>query len=193
MPVLPAEPFVQPQDLLSTPETSAARGCWWVLHTRSRAEKSLVRRLAGSTAGFFLPLHRHEWRSRGRLLSSYLPLFPGYVFLHGDETDRMRALETNLVAGCLPVVDQQQLRRDLERVYRLMASDAPLSPEARLQPGARVRVARGPLEGLDGKVLRHEGRLKLLIEVRLLQQGVSVEIESWMLEPVEQTETVAVS
>jgi hypothetical protein len=47
-----------------------------------------------------------------------------------------------------------------------------------------VEVTAGPLAGMEGKVLRQGNRLRFLIEVRLLQQGVSVEIESWMFLPL---------
>lgn len=187
MPLLPAERCVFPDDLLTAP-LGARSGRWWVLHTRSRSEKILVRRIQGHAVSFFLPLHRNQWRSRGRLLASYVPLFPGYVFLHGDDTARLRALETNLVAHCLPVPDQRQLHDDLARVHRLMACDAPLTPELGLRPGSRVRIVAGALAGLEGRVLRQGKQLKLLVEVHFLQQGVSVEVESWMLQPLDRPE-----
>lgn len=192
MPLLPPEPFVFPDDLLSAPAATQAAppdplapARWWVLHTRPRAEKALARRILSQAVSFFLPLYQRQWRSRGRLLSSHLPLFPGYLFLHGDERARLRALETNLVAQCLPVSDQGQLWDDLVRVYRLMATGSPLSPEDRLQPGTRVEIISGPLAGLEGTILRKGKHLKFYVEVQFLQQGVSAEIESWMFQPLE--------
>ena len=38
--------------------------------------------------------------------------------------------------------------------------------------------------GLEGKILHRGKKLHFFIEVQLLQQGVSVEIESWMFQPV---------
>ena len=185
MPLLPLEPFVFPEDLLGQPGcTTGDSECWWVLHTRPRAEKSLARRLLGRTLSFFLPLYKRQWRSRGRLFCSHVPLFPSYIFLHGDGHVRLAALETNLVARVLPVPDQARMRRDLERVYSLMATGAPLAPEERLAPGSLVEITSGPLIGLTGKVLRRGKQLKLIVEVQFLQRGVSVEIESWMIQPL---------
>jgi len=124
-----------------------------------------------------------EWRNGGRLFRSHLPLFPGYVFLHGDRDARLAALETNLLVNVLPVEDQQQLHADLARVYHLITSGAPLTPEERLQPGSRVEITRGALAGLEGKVIRRGKHLTLFVEVQFLQRAVSVEIESWMIEP----------
>jgi transcriptional antiterminator RfaH len=155
---------------------------WWVLHTRPRAEKTLARRFCDRSISFFLPLYQKEWRSRGRRLQSYLPLFPGYVFLHGDYQQRVTALETNLVALVLPVKDQLQLHDDLQRVFRLITTGAPITPEERLEPGDPVLIVKGPLAGLDGKVIRRGKHLKLIIEVQMLRRAVSVEVESWMLQ-----------
>src|SRR5205807_8304193 len=123
-------------------------GRWWVLHTRPRAEKTLARRFQGRGIPYFLPLYHREWRSNGRQFRSYLPLFPGYVFLHGDEFARLAALETNLVAQVLPVEDQHQLYADLRRVYKLLSTGAPVMPEDRLAPGDTVEVVKGPFTGL---------------------------------------------
>ncbi len=186
MPLLSLEPCVFPYDLLADPTRSDLPGeRWWVLHTRPRAEKSLARRLYAQELGFFLPLFERQWRSRGRRLSSHLPLFPGYVFLHGDEQARHRALETNLVANCLSVADQVQLQLDLVHVHHLIQTGSILTPETRLRPGTPVEITCGPLAGFEGKVLRSGGQMRLLVEVQFLQQGVSVEIESWMIQPLE--------
>lgn len=186
MPLLPLEPFLYPEDLLSQTTTAAADPPrWWVLHTRPRTEKCLARRFLARNLAFFLPLYQRQWRSRGRLLSSYVPLFPGYIFLHGDYQTRLAALETNRVARCLPVEDQDRLHAELARVYHLMAAGEPLAPEDRLQPGARVEIIHGPLAGLEGKVLRRGKQLRFFVEVQLLQRGVSVEIENWMIQPLD--------
>ena len=184
MPLLELEPFIHPEHLLDQPadvEIDAAR--WWVLHTRPRAEKTLARRFHDREVPYYLPLHQREWRSNGRLLRSYLPLFPGYVFLRGDDQARMVALETNLVANILPVRDQRQLHADLRRVHQLISAGAPVTPEDRLEPGDCVEIVKGPFAGLDGKVIRRGKRLHFVVEVQFLRRAVSMEIESWMIQP----------
>jgi transcriptional antiterminator RfaH len=185
MPLLPLEPYLFPNELFApSTATASAADRWWVLHTRPRSEKALARQMLSRQVAFFLPLYQKQWRSNGRMQSSYLPLFPGYIFLRGDDEARVTALTTNLVANVLPVGDQGQLTTDLSRVHHLMESGSTLTPEARLEPGAVVEITAGPLAGLEGKVLRRGKRLQFFIEVQLLQQGVSVEIESWMFQPV---------
>jgi transcription antitermination factor NusG len=183
MPLLPLEICLYPDDLFTRPLESADQ-VWWVLHTRPRTEKALARQLLAHEIPFYLPLHERRWQSRGRSLSSHLPLFPGYVFLHGDPQARRQALETNLVAGVLPVSEQAALLTDLIRVQRLIEAGTPLTPEERLEPGTPVEIVSGPLMGLHGTILRRGKRLKFLVAVHFLQQGVSVEVERQMIQPI---------
>ena len=84
---------------------------------------------------------------------------------------------------CLEVTDQRQLWEDLARVQRLLQSEAELTPENRLSPGTPVEIIAGPFAGLAGKVEGRRGsQLRFFVEVRMLQQSVSVEIDSWMIE-----------
>jgi transcriptional antiterminator RfaH len=154
------------------------------LQTRPRSEKSLARRFWHRRIAFFLPLYKRQWRKGGRAFCSHMPLFPGYLFLHGDDETRRQAFETHLVASCLAVEDQPQLHDDLARVYRLMSASLPLAPEPRLQPGTPVRIIDGPLSGHEGKILRRGKQLKFIVEVRFLQRGVSVEIEDALIRPL---------
>jgi transcriptional antiterminator RfaH len=187
MPLLPLEPFVFPAHLLTAPAADGSDLQWWVLHTRPRAEKTLARKLLRQSIAFFLPVQKRQWRHRGRLQCSYVPLFPGYVFLHGDRHALLRAVATNLVVKVLTVEQQSQLHTDLGRIYYLIATGAPLTPEDQLQPGTVVEITRGPLTGLQGKILRRGKQLRFIVEVQFLERGVSVEIESGMIQPHHQS------
>ena len=182
MPLLPLETYVSPEDLLSNEAVADADSAdWWVLHTRPRAEKSLARHCLARNLSFFLPLYQHQWRNRGRLFRAHMPLFPGYLFLRGDAETRLHALESNQVARTIPVGDTVQLRADLARVYRMMQAGMLLAPEEQLLPGMPVEIVAGPLAGLEGKIIQRGKQMRFFVEVRLLQRGVSVEIEGWMI------------
>jgi transcriptional antiterminator RfaH len=157
---------------------------WWVLHTRPRAEKALARKLLALRQDFFLPLYRKQWQSRGRPLTSHVPLFPSYVFLRGDEAARLSALRTNQVVRVLPVPAGNQLGAELASIYKLMACGAPVAPEDRLQPGMAAVLTAGPLAGLQGKIVRRDGSMRFVIEVDFIQRGASVAVEGWMLQPI---------
>jgi transcriptional antiterminator RfaH len=185
MPILPLEPFVFPENLLSeAPMRPDGQRRWWALHTKPRTEKSLARQLLRKTVPFFLPLFERKVRRRGKVQSSFLPLFPGYMFLLGGEDERVVALETNLIVKTITTDDQDQLQADLVRIYQLTTSGAAVAPEDRIVPGTLVEITTGPLAGIQGVVLRRGKELKLFVKVDFLQRGASVEVEQWMLRPV---------
>lgn len=183
MPILEREPDIFPADLLDD-RPPTFDGLWWAVYTKARQEKALARQLFQKRVSFYLPLVPKDNLIRGRRVRSFTPLFNGYVFLFGDETARLATLATNRISRILPVEDQHQLRCDLSQVQRLIASDAPLTVERRLTPGQAVRIKSGSLSGLEGTVLSRRAQTRLLVTVSMLQQGVSVEIDDFLLEPI---------
>lgn len=187
MPILPAEPDLYPDDLLDLPEQempqSLAGSKWWGLYTLPRREKQLMRQLRALGVPFYAPVISRRTRSpQGRVRTSHVPLFASYVFLYGTEESRTQALTTNCVSRCLPVADTERLTRDLKQIHRLIAAEAALTPEARLEPGMRVRVKSGSLAGLEGVVVERRGEERLLVAVEFLQQGVSVQLDDFLVE-----------
>jgi len=182
MPRLQLEPYLSKESLFTDiTDIGDSNRCWWVFHTKPRAEKVLARKLNQQGMDFFLPIHECRSLRQNRILKSYLPLFPGYIFIHGNEEDRIRSLKTNLMVACLPVIDQVALHNDLFTVHRLIQSGEGMTPEKELMPGQAVEILHGSLQGMTGRIIRKNNKDRFLVEVRMLQRGVSVQIESWMI------------
>lgn len=184
MPILPQEIDLFPADLLVQQPLS---GCsdWWAVYTMSRREKELMRRLRKMQIDFYCPLiPRRNRASSGRIRTSFVPLFPGYVFMRGDGDVRQVALSTQCISRTIPVTDSHQLVHDLLQVQRLIATGVPLSPESRIQPGNLVRVKNGPLMGIEGTVAKRFTGDRLIISVQFLQQGASIAIDDFSVEPI---------
>jgi len=184
MPILSKEPSLYPETLLDEEVEQPGDRHWWVLYTKARQEKATARQLLGFRVPFYLPLIQKEGITRGRKTRSYIPLFAGYVFLFGTEEERIRSLTTNRISRVLSVDDPEQFVHDLRQLRQLIASDAPLTVESRLVPGNRDRVKQGPFADLEGVVLTRRGKTRLLVAVDFLQQGASVEIDDFQLEPI---------
>ena len=187
MPILPPEPDLFPNNLLDDwPVESDEQSKWWALYTLARREKDLMRRLKAMNVGFYGPMCPRKNRSpSGRVRVSHVPLFSGYVFLCGSDEDRIKALTTNCISRTLSVNNASAFVSDLRNIRKLIESDAPLTPESRLEPGARVRVRNGPLQGVEGTVIQRRGKERLLVAVKFLQQGASVALEDFRVEPLD--------
>lgn len=182
MPILPAEPNAFPEHLFEDSSVLGAEGrLWRVAHTKPRQEKSLARELRKLEVPFYLPLIGRRSRIRGRLVTAHLPLFPGYCFVLASDKERIKALATRRVVRALEVMDQPKLWHDLQQVYRLIASGAPVTPEGRLVPGTTVEIRSGPLAGLRGVILRADKQRRFVVQVDFIQQGASVELEDYMV------------
>ncbi|MGD9647722.1 MAG: transcription termination/antitermination protein NusG [Pirellulales bacterium] len=184
MPILAAETSIFPHDLLGESDDSRA-GRWWAVYTKPRQEKSLARQLLKSRIPFFLPLVPRAHLYRGSRRESFVPLFTGYLFLCGSDEQRLASLTTNRVLQTIAVENAAELVDDLAQIQRLIASRAPLTLEGRLLPGQHVRIKSGSLAGLEGTILTRRRESRLLVAVRFLQQGVSVDLEDFMLEPID--------
>jgi len=186
MPILPVQRDLYPEGLLEALAGGAIPSSvglspdsrWVAFYTLSRREKDLMRRLEAAKLPFYAPLVRRRLHSPGgKTRSSYVPLFAGYVFAAVDEEQRRTALATNTIARCIPIADSPALISDLRSIQRLIDLDAPLTPESRIEAGHPVRVRSGPLRGLEGMVIRRSSGERLLIAVRFLNQGASIELE----------------
>lgn len=178
-----------PPDLFETIAEQAAEQAldraWWAVYTKSRQEKVFSRHLLTNQIPHYLPLVQKTYVSCGRKFSARVPLFPGYVFMFGTELERVCSLTSNRVSKILPVHDPSRLRAELEQLFRLITSGAPLTVEQRLAPGNRVRVRHGALAGMEGTVLVRRGKTRLIVSVTFLQQGASVEVDDFNLEPID--------
>ena len=183
MPILKPEVDLSPSHLF---ELSPTERPWWVAWVRSRQEKGLARHLAGHGVGFYLPQARKQTLRAGRTFVSSLPLFPGYLFFRGAEAARLEALRSNLIVQVLPVLDQEELQRELVALWRLQQSGAPLVSLPFLEVGDEVEVMDGPFRGWTGKVLREKGRLRLVVSITLLRQSVAAELGREVLAPLRQ-------
>ncbi len=199
MPILQQQPSVYPPELLSdtTPDPAIVIAgqvieekeventrAWWMIYTRSRQEKSLARKLYAQQVPFYLPLVPHEHHYRGRNVKSHIPLFSNYMFMFCTEDERVAALKTNCVSRMLLVDGWERRVNDLLNIHQLIECGAPMTVEQRLQPGRPVRIKSGAMKGLEGVVIERRGQKRLLIAVNYLQQGVSLAIEDFKVEPI---------
>ncbi len=149
-----------------------------------------MRSLREGAIGHYSPIIGRRYRSpAGRLRESFSPLFSNYVFLCGDEHARYLAVSTGCISRVIPVTDTKAFVADLKQIKRLIATGAPLSPEARIEAGDRVRVKSGQFAGFEGFVIRRAQQTCLIVEVRFMNQGASVALDDCQLEVLQRAAT----
>ena len=156
---------------------------WFVAHTRPRREKKLVEYCQRHGLAATLPCHPSVHKYRGKTVVFQKPVFPGYVFLQLDLTQKNQIRQNDNVANLLEVFDQETLARQLADVLLALASNL----EVRLAPsvgeGMRVRIKSGPLRGVEGWVERRYGLSTVLLRLDFISQAAAVKLDADLLEP----------
>ena len=161
------------------------QGEWWVAHTKSRNEKALAHDLIRKNMCYFLPMSWKVRRKSRRKIKSLLPLFSGYLFFCGNEDERSELWRTDRVANLIEVKDQEKLLKELLQIEQALQAGAPLIPHKYIKTGQKCRVMAGPLLGLQGVVVKTRGTMRLILQVDMLGQAASVEIDIDMIEVVD--------
>ena len=161
---------------------------WFAVHTSPRHEKRVEQHLSQRDVEHYLPLYRslRKWRN-GLKVTLDLPLFPGYIFVRIQRTDRVRVLKVPgvlaIVSGAagemapLPEGEVEALRSGL---HLRQAEPHPL-----LTVGQRVRIRSGALAGMEGVVVRKKNSLRVVLTMDLIMQSVAVEVDGEELEPLD--------
>ena len=161
---------------------------WFAVYTLPRHEKRVEQYLSVREIEHYLPLYhpRRRW-SDGTTVTLDLPLFPGYIFVRIDRSERVRVLEVpgvlNVVGGpgrqpaSLPEGEIEGLRSGL---HLRRAEPHPL-----LTVGQRARIRTGALAGMEGVVVRQKGSLRVVLTVNLILQSVAVEVDGTELEAID--------
>lgn len=192
MPILPAEPDLYPIDLWEEGSRPDSIDHWWCLHTKPRQEKALARDLKSLDIAYYLPqVVKTDRTPQGRKIRSVIPLFSNYLFLLGDDFDRIQASRNHRLANVLEVHDQRELGRDLRQIHQMLSSGLPVIPESVLPVGTKIRIRSGPLMGIEGIIMRRGKREQFVAVVQFLGRGATVDLEDWQVERVDDARPIS--
>ena len=155
---------------------------WRVFYTAARAEKKCAERLKERQIEVFLPTYMtlRQWADRKKKVVE--PLFRNYLFARVDEQERLQVLQTLGIVRCVSFGGQPAII-DPDEVSQLqLAQQSPerLTPITYPRPdiGKRVVVVDGPMRGLRGEVIRHQGQIYVVIRVLEIQQALRVSVQA---------------
>jgi len=161
---------------------------WYALYTRSRFEKKLLLELTDRSVEVFLPMREVLSRWKDRRKRIWLPLFPGYIFINHIDTPENRYRILNIPGAVRfvgiegrpePVPDEQ-----IDGVRRFLEASIAVDPYPYLQVGQRVEIIAGPLKGITGILVQKRGKFRFVLQVDLIRQAVSVEIDASDVRPI---------
>jgi transcription antitermination factor NusG len=152
---------------------------WYALTAKPRHEKAAAQALRLRGLQEFLPLQpvRRLWSDRIQTVE--LPLFSGYLFCRFSYSERLHVLSTPGVISIvgfgamdMPVEDPA-----IESLRLVVSSGLPTDLQPFLRVGSKVSIMRGPLEGVQGTLVREKGVLRVVVNIDLLRRSVAAEVD----------------
>ncbi|HRR34994.1 MAG TPA: transcription termination/antitermination NusG family protein [Kiritimatiellia bacterium] len=150
---------------------------WKVLFVKPRTEKKIAEYCQLYGISYYLPLREKTRVAQRRKITVRLPVFPGYVFARVISGQRLALLQTNLLVRILAPESPRRMLRDLVMVRRALRVNPALESAKPLTAGRLVRIIDGPFQGVEGRVARLAGTLKVVLNVEMIGQAISVTAE----------------
>ncbi len=147
---------------------------WKVLFVKPRTEKKVLEYCSLYGIPVYLPLREKTHVVQRRKVTVKVPVFPGYVFASFGHGQRLQLLQTNLLVRVLEPENPRRMLRDLIMVRRALRANPSLEAAKPLTCGRLVRVISGPFMGVEGRVARLAGKVKVVLNIDMIGQAVSV-------------------
>jgi transcription antitermination factor NusG len=174
---------------ISLPSSTLNAECarkWFAVFTYPQHEKAAAKQLALREIESFLPTYEtvHLWKNRQRV-KVVLPLFPTYLFVHIDSTDRTRVLQS---PGVIQIVgngkDAIALPDSEIEFLRSGFCRQSIEPFRELVIGTKVRVKSGVMQGVEGTLVRKSDSMRFVLTLTLINQHAAIQINAEDLETV---------
>jgi transcription antitermination factor NusG len=157
---------------------------WYVLKVRTGGETAAVEALRYRGLNPYCPMRRERRRYSDRMKVVEAAVFPGYVFCRFDIQHKLPIISSPGVEyivgfseGPAPIPEEEFLN-----IRRMI--DAGGSAVRSLPLGQRVRVTHGPLQGVEGILVRDSEGGQLVVAIKLLNQGASLHIDEDKICPI---------
>jgi transcription antitermination factor NusG len=158
---------------------------WYAVYTKANHEKHVAQQLRQRSIENLLPLYVTVRRWKDRRVRLQVPLFAGYVFVRFVIRDRLQVLQIPSVVHLVSFAGQPVPlpEEDIHAIQNCLSHGNKVEPHPYLQIGRRTRLKSGPLQGLEGVVLRRKNRTRFILSLDLIMRSVEVEVDDLDLAP----------
>jgi transcription antitermination factor NusG len=165
------------------------RKIWTPVRTKPRQEKKVHQYCQGKNISSYLPLVKriHKYGKRRREFD--IPMFPGYIFCQINDSDYQELVLSNgiLFRVNMDTYDEATLIKELEAVvaFEELSARQKIVVKPELVCGSTVEIKSGPLRGLEGIVEKRKNTAVLSININILGQSASVELDAEDLQAID--------
>jgi len=158
---------------------------WYAVYTKPRWEKKVVQLLDEKRIENYLPLQKilKQWSDRKKWVSE--PLFRSYVFVCIDQEEYLSTLQTSGVVKFVSfegkAVSIPPIQIEAIKTYVETGEDL-ITESVEMKVGDKVKVIRGPLKGLEGKLVSISAKKRVRVMIEGIQQSLHLRIPVSYLE-----------
>ena len=162
---------------------------WYLIYTKPREERLAKENLERQGYSTYLPMVPGRRRYKGQLRRKIDPLFPRYLFIHlSDKTDNWGPIRSTVGVSALvyfgnipakipaQLINQLRLRENSDGLQDITLR--------KYHKGDPVRIAEGPFEGFEGIFHCKSGKDRVVILLKIAEQGARVQLEQDQIEPL---------
>lgn len=161
----------------------ASHSFWFLVHVKSRAEKAAGVHLERLGVEYFCPQFKQKKIIRRVRREVVVPFFPGYVFVKFDPLLQFRAVQYATGVRRIVTFGDALARVDSSIVEtlreRMTMGCVHVSNSSSFQPGQKVRIHEGPLQGFEAvfeSEMSDRQRVTLLLKTVAYQARVIVPV-----------------
>ena len=158
---------------------SKSKKSWYAVYVKSRAEKKVADELTYNDIEYYLPLIKKlkQWSDRKKWVEE--PLFRSYIFVHVDQYDFHRVIQTQGVVKYIKFEGNAVVIPDPQIVaikYYLKENDPENIDESKWTAGRKVKVISGSMTGLLGELVENHGKHKVKVEIETVGSSLLIQI-----------------
>ncbi|HKL09345.1 MAG TPA: UpxY family transcription antiterminator [Bacteroidales bacterium] len=160
---------------------------WYALYTKSRTEKRVHKELVDKGIETYLPLEKRlkQWSDRKKWVEE--PFIRSYIFVKTTLPGLQKALNTPGVVTVIrfsgePAPVQE---KEITLIQRVLNSDEEYEVTAdTFALGEKVKVEHGSLKNLEGELVQHLNKYKVLVRIASINQNILIRINPSYLKKV---------
>lgn len=155
---------------------------WFVMRTKPRNEFKVFEQIISKDIEAFLPkVERIRiWSDRKKKI--FVPLFPSYLFIYGDNNERLNAISNTIGAmGYLMYRKRPAVitEKEIENIKISLIEPDRIKVEAiQITEGDTVEITYGPFIGLTGIIKEIRGSYKLVVNITELSASLNIELNA---------------
>lgn len=159
---------------------------WYVAYTCPQAERKAKAKLDGLQVKTFLPMQKvvRQWSDRKKTLE--VPLFPNYIFIYTNSFERYNIIKMPELVCYVTFEGQVAVVPDttMEVMEKLLSGNVEVSNENFAKVGSKIKITSGKFAGVEGTLLRQNGRTRVVVRIEALRRSISIDISASCVEAV---------